>query len=559
MKPRNFPHDLVSPVGLLVAFACACGGAGGAGDDDPGGNVGFGGAQDIGQFRGILDAGGIPGEATLDANGFFAEHYIELPDADCGQVLCGHAMLSVGQDWQSGGYQATLQVALNTPTDPATLERKPLNLVVIVDTSGSMVEDDRIGYARQGLNLLIDQLDDTDRITLISFASEVYTRWTFAQGLDRPALHAIVDQLRADGATNIYGALDTGMGLLADSWDAERQNRVILLSDGQPTTGVTDTPSILSMASNYVEDGIGLTTVGVGTDFNVELMRGLAEYGAGNFYFLEDPAAVTEVFVDEIDYFMVPLATSLDFEVTPGPAYQLGEVVGTRLWKSDGAVGRVHVPAVFLASRTSASPDPEGGRRGGGSALFVKMTPASPGTSTELGQVATVGLSYRLPGATDRVTQSFTVTNPYDPGLTPEQAWFSHQAMEKNYAVYNVFLGLRMATRQAATSHNCALGTLDALRDATAAWNATREDPDLVADLQLVDQFRANLMAAGAVPSPTDAYGQCDGYDPNDPGYDDPYYGDDVQYACSAGGRGAGSAGGVLLFAIAVALRRRRR
>jgi len=71
------------------------------------------------------------------------------------------------------------------------------------------------------------------------------------------------------------------------------------------------------MADGYLADGMSLTTIGVGLEFDVNLMRGLAEHGAGNFYFLEDAAAVTEVFVDEIDYFTAPLATSVDFEVTP--------------------------------------------------------------------------------------------------------------------------------------------------------------------------------------------------------------------------------------------------
>ncbi len=542
----QFPYLL----GMALAFTSACGGGAAAGDDD--GNVGFGGAQDIGQFRNILDAGGIPGEQTLDANGFFAEHYIELPAADCGQVLCGHAMLSIGQDWQTGEYQAALQIALNTPIDPTTVQRPPLDVVVVVDTSGSMIEDDRIGYARQGLHLLVDQLQEGDRMALVSFASEVWARWSLEDGLDRPALHAIIDELRADGATNIHDALDAGMAIASANLDPARQHRIILLSDGQPTAGVTDTPTIVQMASDWIELGIGLTTIGVGTDFNVALMRGLAEYGAGNFYFLEDAAAVAEVFVDEIDYFMVPLALSVDFEVTPGPAYQLGEVAGTRLWKTDGNLGRVHVPAVFLASRTSSSPDPNG-RRGGGSTLFVRMTPASPGSSIERDQVADIRLSYRLPDTLEVVGQTFSVTSPYDPGVTPEDAWFSHQAMIKNYAVYNLYLGLRQATRQAATSHNCALGTLEGLRAEAVAWNTDREDADVTGDIALIDQFIANLQAQGASPAYTDEYGYCDGW-----GQDDWNGGDDhVHYACSSGGGGSWAA--LPFLAIAMVLRPRRR
>src|SRR5688572_11874172 len=124
----------------LALLAISCGG----GDDSSlagggGGNVGFGGAQDIGQFRAILDAGGIPGEDTLDANGFFAEHYSESPPADCGQQLCVVGQMAVGRDWVRGSDAAVVQLSLTTPVDPSTLERRPLNLVVVMDTSGSMI------------------------------------------------------------------------------------------------------------------------------------------------------------------------------------------------------------------------------------------------------------------------------------------------------------------------------------------------------------------------------------------------------------------------------------
>src|SRR5512138_3578767 len=110
---------------LLLASACAAqDSASSAGD----GNVGFGGQQDIGEFRGILESGGIPGRDTLDANGFFNEHYNEPPKTDCTRVLCMTPGVSVGRDWLTGAHQATLQIAINTNVDPATVTRKPLNL-----------------------------------------------------------------------------------------------------------------------------------------------------------------------------------------------------------------------------------------------------------------------------------------------------------------------------------------------------------------------------------------------------------------------------------------------
>ncbi|MEM9490709.1 MAG: VWA domain-containing protein, partial [Myxococcota bacterium] len=506
---------------LLLGFV-GCGGdfsgddGGGASDpsqEPGGGNVGFGGAQDIGQFRSILDSGGVPGEATLDANGFFSEHYTELPPPECGQVLCAHGMLAVGSSWLTGDYQAALQIAMNTQVDPTELERLPLNLVVVVDTSGSMLADDRLGYVKQGLNLLIEQLEDGDRLALISYSRDVWVHSDLSVPLDRAALYQRVQELTANGSTNIYDGLRTGLQMAADNFDLERQNRVILLSDGMATAGITNDFSILSMAVDFISDGIGLTTIGVGQDFNVELMRGLAERGAGNFYFVESAEATEEVFVDELDYFVTPLAVAVELTVDAGAGYSLGEAVGTRLWQAEGNRATVFIPGVFVASRLSDEPDPNGGRRGGGSKIIVPMIPTGV-TPPDPREVASISLRYRLPGTSEVLEQSITVNNPADPGVPPsDYLYISHQAMAENYAMYNIYLGLREATRAADTDYNCAMSVLDTLVGELARWNAEFGDEDIAADQALIAQFMGNLSAAGALSPEELGFDACLGYD----------------------------------------------
>jgi len=538
---------------LIASISLAACGSSEAGDGG-GGNVGFGGAQDIGQFRSILDSGGIPGAETLDANGFFNEHFTELPDADCGQTLCTYAMVSVGRDWVAGEHQAVMQISMKTPIDPTTLVRKPLNMVVVVDTSGSMTADNRLTYVKQGLEILIDELQEGDRLGIVEYNSNVRVVAELADALDKETLKQRVRGLVAGGSTNIFGGLSGGFTMLANNMDIERQNRVMFLSDGLATAGDTSTASIIAMSEGYISEGIGLTTIGVGSSFNVDLMRGLAERGAGNFYFLESAAAIDEVFSDELDFFVTPIALDLQLTVSPG-AYTLGTVVGTRLWKTQGSLGRVDIPAAFVSSRTSTTPG--NGPRGGGSSIFVRMLP-DPGATENLEQVAQVQLSYRLPGQTERITQTVDVINPNQPGETPEETWTSHVAMEKNYAMYNLFLGLREAAREAATDYSCALSTLNILREDAAIWNELRQDEDIAADIELVDSFAANLRAAGAYAD--DPQQACDtGWIP-DPDYP---YGDDYEhdgaYACSSGGSTPGSGFALLLMAGAFVLLRRRK
>lgn len=539
---------------LLLSAACT-----GASDhasvagDNGGGGVSFGGAQDIGELRSILDRGEIPGPDTFDANGFFNEHYNAPPPASCGNLLCVTPGMSVGQDWLTGAHQATLQLALTSTADPATYQRLAMNLVVVVDHSGSMAQDGRLIKVKGGLHTLIDNLRDEDRLAIVEFDDRVDIDATLGAALDRPALHAIVDHLQPRGATDIFDGLQQGFLLLGDAPASDRQNRVIFLSDGLATAGDTSQDHILAMARGRVQRGIGLTTIGVGNDFDVLLMRGLAEQGAGNFYFLEDPAAATEVFTEELDYFMQPIALDVQLDATAGAGYRFEEAVGSRLWSSQATRGSIQVPAVFVASRTSQGG--EQGRRGGGSMVFIDLVPIAGNT----GRVANLTLSYRVPGSEQRISQSAVLDYTRDPSETPAPPYLSGPEMAERYAMYNVFLGIRLATRTA--DLGCALDVLDETHRAATAWNRTHEDPDLAADIVLIEQYMANLRAHGAVGRDR-AVATCPGVDPYDPDPNRPVGpdGDDQRYACSTGG----AAGGLPIVlgaacALGACARRRRR
>jgi Ca-activated chloride channel family protein len=513
--------------GVCLLALAGCGSQGL--DAGGGGNVGFGGAQDIGQFRDLLDRGLIPGADTLDANGFFNEHYTELPPADCGQDLCLHGMVSANPSWLDESDQTVLRVALNTVITPEDLEPKPLDLVVVIDTSGSMAQDDRMRFVKQGMDLLIGELGEDDRLGLVTYATE-------------GSVQAELEELTPLGGTNIYEGLELGMQMAANNLSLERQTRVILLSDGNITSGLGP-DQVSLMSEGYVADGIGLTTIGVGDNFNLDLMRGLAERGSGNFYYVEDPTAVVEVFTEELNYFSQPIALGLEIEVESANSYRLGEVVGTRLWETDGGeTGGISVPALFLSSRVDAEPE-ENGRRGGGSSLYIAMERVPGAVVGET--LATVRASYRLPGSDERISQEIEVVNAVGDEL-PETGYVSHVEMLKAYAVYNFYLGLREACVQAEWDYNQSLQIVRTLQASATEWNTRVPDADISDDMALLAQFESNLVAQGA-----NDYGD---------GYDDDYYGDDWEgrQHCSASGSSASSLGFAFLLLGFIASRRRR-
>lgn len=526
---------------LLSLAACGAGGSADSGDPGtPGGNVGFGGAQDIGEFRGILERGEIPGPNTLDANGFFNEHFVEPPNITCGGPLCLTPGLSVGRDFLTGAHQATLQISVNTTIDPLEHPRLPMKLAIVVDHSGSMSEDGRLEKVKVGLHALIDQLHDEDRLSIISFDDTVTIDQGFTTALDREKLHSVVAALQPDGGTNIFDGLKAGLDALGETPENEKQNRVILLSDGLATAGNTSQQAIIEMATGYISRGIGLTTIGVGTSFDVELMRGLAERGAGNFYFVEDASAATEVFTEEVDVFMSPIALDLEIQATTTSGWQMREVVGTKQWVPGSSSGSMRVPAVFFASRTSQQG--EVGRRGGGSMIFINLDP----TVAAIGNVANLTLRYRMPNTQEIITDTVNLNYDRDPHEALEEPFLSYVEMAERYAMYNTFLGFRLATQLAASGDwNCAAATLQATRTSATAWNQTHgNDPDIEADLQLADMFLQNLRAHGA--SADLSVASCPAA--QDPFTDEPTWNDDAYNHPMACSSGSGNAGWLLIL-----------
>jgi Ca-activated chloride channel family protein len=471
----------------------------------PGGgsNVNLGGSQDTGFLRGQLEAGLIPTPAALDAAGFFAEHHIELPPAACGARVCVQPMLAVMGNLLDGANCTLLHVGLSSPLAADPGARPPLSLAVVVDISGSM-QGQKLALVREGLELLIDGMKDGDRLSLITYSDTAHVAAPLAAVDDqRSELRQVARGLVANGATNLAAGLAAGYREISSGYDPARQNRVILLSDGQPTAGITDTASILALSRGYNSDGIGVTTIGLGTDFNIELMRGLAQQADGNFYFLEDVGAVSEVFEEELDFFVVPVAFDLELAVEAGPDYDFGRALGTPFWSNSARGGQLDVPSVFLAHRDSDQDvTDDDGRRGGGSSLLVELVPRADPSDDEEPVVASLELSFRDPDSGERVEDSVVLRYPHPAQTLEERGYFDAPnlaSVQKSFVMLNVFVGIE---RVVIDYHSNRAGTrtlseLDTLIAAVADYNEEMRDKDIELDLELLDRLRQNLVRAG--------------------------------------------------------------
>ena len=479
-------------------------------------NVSFGGAQDFGFVRSIIASGNVPRPADLDPAGFYAEHSTPLPMPVCGERMCVQAMLGVMSNLLNGQSCTMLQLGLNSPIVVDEDDRPPLTLAVVVDVSGSMDADFKIDYVRDGLEKLVLALNDDDRVAIITYetSARVVQPMIDVRG-NRNDLVDIVQGLATAGSTNLHDGLLVGYRELMAHWDSGRQNRVILLSDGNPTIGTTDPTAILAMSKGYNSDGIGLTTIGLGTDFNLSLMQGLAEQADGNFYFLESATAVEEVFTEELAYFTLPVAFDVTLEVKSGPFFQVERISGSKRMVMAEGDAKLELPSVFFAHRKAHDDVHEGpdgvGRRGGGSLLLLEMMPTTwDGEAPLVSDVAEVNLTFREPGTNETKHESLLVQYPHAPGEMLETGFFDGPIVTKSFVVMNLYFAIETACLlfhggEAREARDLLAQVIAAAADYEDSANGGEGDVDIELDIELLQDLITVIEDRGGLNVPPPA------------------------------------------------------
>ncbi len=219
--------------------------------------------------------------------------------------------------------------------------RQPINLSVVLDRSGSMGDERKIDYARRALHRLIDGLGPDDLFSLVIYddAVEVLTRPH--RVTDRKRLHAMVDRISPGGSTNLGGGMIEGLQLARRSSNRERIDRVILLSDGLANQGITSPAELNRIAGEYRSAGVTLTTMGLGLDYNENLMVGLAESGGGSYYFIEHPNQMAQILAKEFDRMSSIVCRNAVLELQLRGGSSMRDVIGGT-WNEHN--GRIEVP-----------------------------------------------------------------------------------------------------------------------------------------------------------------------------------------------------------------------
>ena len=284
--------------------------------------------------------------------------------------------------------------------DVPTETRPPANLVFLVDTSGSMSDDDKLPLVKRALEGLADNLRPADRVSIVAYAGSagIVLDPTSNKDYVKQALTC----LEAGGSTAGGAGIDLAYATARANFVKNGINRIFLATDGDFNVGVSDNKALEALVKRNRDDGITLTTLGFGQgNYNDAMMERIADVGNGNYGYIDSASEARKVLEDELSATLVTVAKDVKVQVEFNPArvsqYRLIGYENRALNEEDftndavdaGDMGAGHqVTALYEVVPTGAAGWTPARRYDGNRAA----APASTG-----GELAFVKLRYKLP------------------------------------------------------------------------------------------------------------------------------------------------------------------
>ncbi|WP_224368640.1 vWA domain-containing protein [Hyalangium versicolor] len=242
---------------------------------------------------------------------------------------------------------AVLEVKAHAPKEN---HRVPVSLALVIDRSGSM-RGQKLDDAKRAAREFVQRLTEVDRLAVVHYGSNVTTfPSTLVTEEARARMLSFVDAIEDDGSTNMSGGLEAAAQELRPFVSQFRVSRAILLSDGQPTAGIVREDELNALARQLRSMGVAVSALGVGGDFNENLMQGIAEQGGGFSGFLNSNQ-LAEVFSRELEQATGTVARGVELRLELSGSVTSAEVMGSNTFIE----GRtVRVPLYDMAGGQSA-------------------------------------------------------------------------------------------------------------------------------------------------------------------------------------------------------------
>ncbi len=222
----------------------------------------------------------------------------------------------------------------------------PLNISVVIDRSGSM-SGDKIRNAKQAAKYIVDQLSPEDYFSVVIYDQTVDVIHEASRVENKQSIKLKIDRIVDRGSTNLMGGAMKGYEQVKQNYRSNYINRVLLLSDGLANEGITKPNEIERIIrSKNINDGVSISTFGVGNDYNEDLMTAMAETGTGNYYFISNAQDIASIFKKELNGLMDVLAQQTELLVTIPDFVNVDKVYGYK-YTQEGRTLRIKFHDVF--------------------------------------------------------------------------------------------------------------------------------------------------------------------------------------------------------------------
>jgi len=214
-----------------------------------------------------------------------------------------------------------IRISLPEP-DQSETGRPPLNLSLVLDRSGSM-SGAKIARAREAANFCIDQMLPTDRLSVVTFDDHIDMLFPNQPVTNKQMMKDLIGRVEARGSTALHEAWVRGGLTVTEDLLERGLNRVILITDGLANVGIVNTDEIVSQSLGLFQRGVSTSTIGIGDDFNEELLMPMAQAGGGNAWHAAEPEDLQRIFRIELEGLVSLFARNVSLGLIPADGIRL--------------------------------------------------------------------------------------------------------------------------------------------------------------------------------------------------------------------------------------------